>query len=271
MPRRSRRPRLVSLSSDVGSAYAAQMKAVLFGTLAPDRVVELAHDLPAHGVREAAFVVRAMAERFPAGTVHLVVVDPGVGGRRAPIIVACREGSRLVGPDNGVLAPLARALGGGTAYRIDPARVIAARARVGTTFDGRDLFAPVAAALANDESPRRLGPRVRPTELELPTARRGRGSALGQIVHVDHFGNLISNIPTAWLPRGARRVGVQLRRGRVRRLPRVTSYEALGRGRAGILGSSFGTIELSVAEGRAAERFGARVEDAVRVEWARHH
>ncbi len=86
------RARLVTLTSDVGAAYAAQMKGKLLSSLPPGRVVDLVHDLPAHGVEEAAFVLRAMATTFPAGTVHVVVVDPGVGGRRNQIVLVCRDG-----------------------------------------------------------------------------------------------------------------------------------------------------------------------------------
>ena len=85
---RSRGGRIVTLSSDVGSAYAAQMKAALIaGGVGPDRVVELAHDLPAHGIEEAAFLLREMVRAFPPNTVHVAVVDPGVGGRRLPIAI----------------------------------------------------------------------------------------------------------------------------------------------------------------------------------------
>src|SRR5580658_8171688 len=103
-------------------------------------LVDLTHDLPRHQIAEAAFVLRAMCTSFPPGTIHVAVVDPGVGGSRAGLAIRCREGSVLVGPDNGVLAPLAREIGDPEAYRLDP-RKFAPPTRVGTTFDGRDLFA----------------------------------------------------------------------------------------------------------------------------------
>jgi hypothetical protein len=243
------------------------MKAVFARSLDPGRIVELAHDLPAHNVEEAAFVVRAMGIGFPSGTVHVVVVDPGVGGRRAPIAIACRDGSRLVGPNNGVLYPLARSLGIGPAYRIEPVRLRPDRPRVGTTFDGRDLFAPAAAALAAGRSPRSLGTPMSPRRLEIPVARRTPAGSSGEIVHVDHFGNLISNVPAEWVPRRIRTLEVRVGSARSRSLPWRTSYEALGVRRAGVLGSSFGTIEVAVAQGRAADRFHARVGSSVRIRW----
>lgn len=236
------------------------MKAVLARSIPPGRVVDLAHDLPAHAVGEAAFVVRAMAVGFPAGTVHVVVVDPGVGGHRQPIVVACQDGSYLVGPDNGVLAPLADTLGVAAVRRID--RRMAPR--VGTTFDGRDVFTPAAAHLATGGRLHDLGPPAEMRGLTLPLARRAGNELRGEVLHVDHFGNLVSNVPTEWVPSGTHALQVRIGRSRFVRLPRSSSYEALGPGRPGILGSSFGTLELAVAEGRAADRFRARAGTPLR-------
>jgi S-adenosyl-L-methionine hydrolase (adenosine-forming) len=246
----------VTLSSDLGAAYSAQMKAVLARSLDPGRCVELTHELRPHDIAEAAFVVRAMAAGFPPRTVHVVVVDPGVGGGRVPIAISCRDGSVLIGPDNGVLAPLAERLGRPKGYRID-ARRLAGSERVGTTFDGRDVFAPAAALVALGTPASRLGPARAPTPYSLPVPRRVLGGGAGEVAHVDHFGNLITNIPTHWVPRGTARVRVQLG-SRSLPLPWVDSYDSLGRGRSGALGSSFGTVEISVDRGRADRRYGAR-------------
>ena len=256
------RRRLVTLTSDLGSAYAAQVKAVLARSVDPARLVELSHDLPAHGVEEAAFVLRAMARGFPSGTVHLVVVDPGVGGRRAPVVIECRDGSLLVGPDNGVLYPLADELGIRHAYRIRPG--LGAADRVGTTFDGRDLFAPVAARLAGGASAARCGPAHSLRPYHIPQPLRGRLELRGVVVHVDHFGNLITNVPSEWVPDSAGSLRVTVGRGPARELPRAPSYEALGPRRLGVLGSSFGTLEVSVARGRADRRLRAGVGTSVR-------
>ncbi len=260
------RARLVTLTSDVGAAYAAQMKGRLVDSLPPGRIIDLVHDLPPHGVGEAAFVLRAMATKFPPGTVHVVVVDPGVGGARAPIVIECRDDSRLVGPDNGVLIPLAETLGVRAAYRIDP-RTLGGLPRVGTTFDGRDVFAPAAALLATGTPPRRLGPRVVPHRYSIPQPEKRLHGAHGEVVHVDRFGNLITNVPTDWLSPAADRIGLWCGRARGRRLRVVPSYEAAGAGHLGVLGSSFGSIELFVSGGRADRRLGARVGSSVRFRW----
>ncbi len=258
--------RLVTLSTDIGVAYAAQMKAVLLRSVAAGTVVDLAHDIPAHAVREAAFLVRAMAEGFPAGSVHVVVVDPGVGGRRAPIAIGCRDGSYLVGPDNGVLLPLAERLGRRKAVRLEPGR-LGGPGRVGTTFDGRDVFAPAAAALATGVPLQHLGSPIEPLGLDLPAPLREPGGSRGEVVHVDHFGNLVTNVPTDWAPPPGSLVRVRLGRRPMRTLRRTASYEALGPGRAGVLGSSFGSLEVAVAEGRADRRFRVRSGAAVRFSW----
>ena len=264
--RPGRRRRLVTLTSDLGPAYSAQVKAVLSRSVDPGRIVELTHALPAHGVREGAFLLRAMAGGFPAGTVHLAIVDPGVGGRRAPLAIACADGSRLVGPDNGLLFPLALALGSPRAFRLVRARVGASSPRVGTTFDGRDLFAPAAARLAEGVRPDRLGPPVRPTEYRIPEAERRPAGARGEVLHVDRFGNLITNVPTAWVEPGTARVALTVGRRRLE-VPWATSYEEIGRGRLGALGSSFGTVEIAAAEGNAARRLRARVGTRAEARW----
>jgi S-adenosylmethionine hydrolase len=244
------------------------MKAVLLRTLPPERLVELVNDLPVHAVGEAAYLLRAMVRQFPPGAVHLVVVDPGVGGSRAPVAVECRDGSFLVGPDNGVLTPVAEALGVRRTVRIRPT---SARqpSRVGTTFDGRDLFAPAAARLASGTPLSRLGPAHSLRPFRLPPPTRTPTGARGEVVHVDRFGNLVTNVPTDWLPRRGTWVELGGATGRRRRLPRAESYEALGRGRLGVLGSSFGTLEVAVALGRADRRLGLRAGSPVRFSWRR--
>ncbi len=264
--RQRRGLRLITLTTDIGSAYAAQMKAVLAHRVPPGSVVDLAHDLRPHAIGEAAFLFRAMAVGFPAGTVHVAVVDPGVGGRRAPIAIECADGSTLVGPDNGVLMPLADALGRPRAFRIERTSLHAAPA-VGTTFDGRDLFAPVAALLAEGVGASRLGRPIRPHKYALPVARRMRSGAHGQVLHEDRFGNLVTNIPSEWIPAGTDRVRLGFGRDPARTLLLVASYERLGKGRAGLLPSSFGRLEVAVAQGHAARRFRATVGHTVTVGW----
>jgi S-adenosylmethionine hydrolase len=256
-----RRPRVVTLISDTGSVYAAQMKAVLLRYVGAARIVDVAHDLPAHSVEEAAFLLDHVGSRFPPGTVHLAVVDPGVGGPRAPIAIRCRDGSLLVGPDNGILAPLAVRLGDPKAYRLDPARVVPG-GTLSATFEGRDLFAPAAGRLARGHPVTRLGRPVPFVRYMLPPATRARGWIRGEILHEDRFGNLITNVPTGWLPRVPSTVGSRWGRRRVA-LARRRTYSDLPPRSAGLVGSSFGTLELCVREGSAARTLRLGVGDRV--------
>ena len=246
------RRRIVTLTTDLGSAYAAQMKAVLFRTVPPGHVVDIAHDLTAHGIDEAAFLLRHIGAAFPSGTVHVAVVDPGVGGPRAPVAIRCSDGSFLVGPDNGVLDPLASHLGVREVRRIDPERVNPG-GTVSATFEGRDVFAPTAARLAQGARFSSLGRSHPFTPHPLPAARWQGRWALGQILHVDRFGNAITNVPTEWFPAVPSLVRVRIG-ARVLRLPRRRTYSELARATLGVIGSSFGTLELCAREARAVDR-----------------
>jgi S-adenosyl-L-methionine hydrolase (adenosine-forming) len=259
-------PAVVTLTTDIGWEYAAQMKAVLYTELPPGHVVDLTHELRPHAIVPAAFLLPYMTRRFPRGSVHLVVVDPGVGGRRAPIAIRTRDGSHLVGPDNGVLWPLARQLGFDRAVRLRPAAVAHGR-RPSATFEGRELFAPAAARLARGAGIDELGAAHRPQVLNLPRPRRAGGSAYGRVAYVDRFGNLITNIPTRWRPLRAERAELRLDRQRARLLRWAPTYEALARGAVGLVGSSFGLLEVAAREASAAERLGVGHGSRALVRW----
>ena len=259
---------LVTLTTDLGEAYAAQMKAVLYRRLPAGSVVDLSHSLPAHGVPEAAFLLLHMARRFPPGTVHVAVVDPGVGGPRAPLGIATADGSVLVGPDNGLLWPLAAALGNPRAVRLNPARIVPEGA-VSPTFEGRDLFAPAAALVASGSSLEFLGTPHEPQRYQIPPAEIKPRSAEGVVLHIDRFGNIITNIPSPAGPTEGVPLVARIGRGRGHRGTRRRAYVELPLGRWGVLPSSFGYLELAARENSAARRFGARVGDRVRFSWSK--
>lgn len=257
---------LVTLSTDVGDVYSAQMLAVLYRRLPPGSVVELTHSLPPHRIPEAAFLLRHMAERFPSGTLHVGVVDPGVGSERAPIGIGTADGSILVGPDNGLLWPLALALGEPRAFRLDPARVVG-REAVSPTFEGRDLFAPAAALLASGTSLEYLGAPTEPHRYEVPTARASTSGIDGEVLHIDRFGNMITNARTSDGPPIGVPVSVQVGDGPPRRGVRRRTYADVPAGGWGVLGSSFGYLEIACRERAAHRRFRAHVGDRVRLRW----
>ncbi len=166
-------PGIVTLLSDFGSGspYPGQMKAVLASSC--DAVlIDITHDIPRHDVRAGAYVLSAVARTTPAGTVHLAVVDPGVGTTRRPLIVAS-GGQCFVGPDNGLLLPAAKRVGRPHAYVIQAPEIL--RSVASSTFHGRDLFAPVAAQLVLGTPPQALGGVVEdPVELTLGAIGRRR-------------------------------------------------------------------------------------------------
>ncbi|MCI4348198.1 MAG: SAM-dependent chlorinase/fluorinase [Thermoplasmata archaeon] len=257
---------LVTLTSDLGDAYGAQMKAVLYRRLPPGSVVDLTHTLPTHSVAEAGFLLLHMARRFPAGTVHVAVVDPGVGGKRAPIGIATADGSVLIGPDNGLLWPLAMALGNPRALRLDPTRIIHQEV-VSPTFEGRDLFAPAAALVASGSSLEFLGTPHEPHRYEIPPCEVEPGGAEGVVLHIDRFGNIITNIPSSVGPAVGSRLAARIGGGSRRLGTRQRTYSDLRPAAWGVIGSSFGYLELAARESSAARRFEGRVGDRVLIRW----
>lgn len=229
----------ITLLTDFGTAdgYVAEMKGVLCSLAPGVPIVDLTHDIVAQDVMGARLALARCWRRFPAGTVHVVVVDPGVGTRRAAIAVQS-EGRYLVGPDNGVLSPALFALDARTVtLPVDP--------HASATFHGRDVFAPVAARLALGEGLESLGEaHAEPVRLRTPPPRRdAHGLLHGEVLTVDRFGNLITNL----LTREAH--GMVKIAGRGARLVRTYGDAAPGE-LVALIGSS-GLVEIAVREGNA--------------------
>lgn len=258
------RPRpIVTLTTDFGTRdpYAACLKAVILG-IAPDAaLVDLTHEVAPGDVRHAALTVLDAAPFFPAGTVHLVVVDPGVGTQRR--ILAARMGKgTVIGPDNGLFGILRSERALGEVREVRERRLF--RAEVSSTFHGRDIMAPVAAHLASGGRFASVGPAVRDVvETAWPKpSRRGKGLA-GEVVHVDRFGNLLTNIRRQDAGREDFSRS-EVRIGGKRTRPAHT-YGDGRRGELLALWSSFGRLEIAVKGGSAARAARARVGTPVTV------
>jgi S-adenosylmethionine hydrolase len=255
---------LVTLSTDFGTrdSYVAELKGVLYSEgPAALRVVDLSHALAPFDVRGAALFVRAALPRFPAGSVHVVVVDPGVGSARRAIAASVR-GQLLVGPDNGVFGLLYD--GREQVHEITPdARVLA------STFHGRDLFAPAAARLSAGAPLASLGPRVDAYErIALPAVEERDGALHGEVIHVDRFGNLITNIEVHALTvfAGERAPGTLRVEVAGHALHGLRDhYAQVAAGELIALIGSGGLLEVAEREGDAAQRLAARVGSSVRV------
>ncbi len=247
---------IVTLLTDFGTVdpYAGIMRGVILG-IAPDaRLVDLTHDVPPQAVEVGSLLLRSAVEFFPVGTVHCAVVDPGVGSDRAPLVVVT-DGAVLVGPDNGLLQASAAALGVREVLRIENEKLFLQP--VSRTFHGRDIFAPVAAYLAAGGSPRQVGssmPGMR--SLDAPPLRADGDTVEGAIIHVDHFGNLISNIPVADIGDGGG-ADVEIADRRVKGLS--ASYADAAPGEMVAIEGSWKTLEVACNGGNAAERLGCGV------------
>lgn len=240
---------IITLMTDFGTAdgYVAEMKGVILSNIPETTLVDVTHTIAAHDIVAARVALARYWPRFPQGTVHVVVVDPGVGTPREALIVEW-ERHFFVGPDNGVLTD-ALDQPGATAWAIRIDR------QASPTFHGRDVFAPTAAALVIGTPPSQLGrPFSDPVRLPLPEPRRvareaGEGETVeGEVIAVDHFGNCVTNIPLA-TPAGE--VECAGRRLRVCR-----TYGEAAEGEAiGVVGS-VGLLEISVRNARADARLG---------------
>jgi len=181
---------IITLTTDFGLSdpFVGIMKGVILGITPNAQLVDISHDIPSYNVAEAVFVVESMYRYFPEGTVHIVVVDPGVGSPRRPLAAAA-HGHLFVGPDNGVLSAVLL----DEAYHIQNDRLWLKS--VSHTFHGRDIFAPVAAHLARGTSIDSVGPRIQDfVRKPLPTPRRQGRKILGTVLRVDRFGNVITNL-----------------------------------------------------------------------------
>lgn len=253
---------IVTLLTDFGTAdyFVAAMKGVIL-SLRPDAtLVDVTHQVPPHDVRAGAFTLLAVYREFPVGTIHLAVVDPGVGSERRPVVVSA-GGYSFVGPDNGLFGYVYGAEPGARVFHLTRERWF--RTPVGTTFHGRDVFAPVAAALAGGVPPAEMGEEVtdyvrlgplRPLVLE-------DGGVRGSLLHVDHFGNCVTSLTRQDLPGEGPAIRLEVNGREVRSLRRF--YAGAPPGEVfGIWGSA-GFLELSADHDSAARLLDARAGDPV--------
>jgi S-adenosylmethionine hydrolase len=252
---------IIAFTTDFGGSdtYVAEMKAAVLAILRDVHLVDVTHEVAPQDVLGGALALEAAAPAFPAGTVHVAVVDPGVGTARRGMALEAR-GQVFVGPDNGLFTPF---LGGGDWRAFEVSDPTYRRPAVSATFHGRDVFAPAAAHLARGVPASRLGPPLSdPVRLPWPGARETARGLVGSVLHVDRFGNLVTSI-------AADRVDA-LGEGAVvrvagRTLPLVRTYGELRPGSLGALVGSSGRLEVAVREGSAAARLRIRRGAPVRL------
>jgi hypothetical protein len=250
--------RIITLTTDFGlrDSYVAEMKAVILGLAPAVHLVDVTHDVDPQQVAEGALVLEAAAPFFPPGTIHVAVIDPGVGTARRGLVVAAAD-QLFVGPDNGLFTPVF-ARGGWTAFELAAPEY--RRPVVSRTFHGRDVFAPAAAHLTLGVRPDRFGPPVSdPVRLPWAEPRPVAGGVAGSVIHIDRFGNLVTSIDAGRVEAvAAGRSGAGTVRIAGRALPLVSTYADLPPGRAGAIVGSRNRLEVVVRDGSAAVRLRAR-------------
>jgi S-adenosylmethionine hydrolase len=269
---------IITLTTDFGlaDAYVAAMKGVILSINPEANIVDICHTIKPQNIAEAAFVLSTAYPFFPRGTIHVVVVDPGVGTERRAIILKTPTAC-FVAPDNGVLNYVVQE------YLVKP-RVAASqhlaelgpgleavaitkpkywRSPVGDTFHGRDIFAPVAARLSLGQPPLEFGEKITNlTVLPIPKPHKGANSSLvGHILHIDSFGNLITNVNRHDLPEARETITVEVGGRLIKGLSRTY---AEGQGLLTLTGSS-DYLEISLKEGNASAYLNAKVGDEVKI------
>jgi S-adenosyl-L-methionine hydrolase (adenosine-forming) len=186
---------IITLLTDFGTKdyFVGAMKGVILSANPSARIVDITHDIPPQDIHAGAFNLLASYDNFPAGTIHVAVVDPGVGSNRRPILIECAN-QFFIGPDNGLFSWICEREGRFVARHLTAERFF--RQPPSKTFHGRDVFAPVAAALSKAVAPEEFGPVVDDlvTLESLSPKTRGDGSNEGTILHIDRFGNCITNL-----------------------------------------------------------------------------
>jgi S-adenosyl-L-methionine hydrolase (adenosine-forming) len=263
MPTPVRRPFPLAIITDFGyrDHYIGVIKGVIASIAPRASVIDITHGIPAQSIVAGAIALRESWRYFPARTVFLAVVDPGVGTARAPIAIETRAGARFVGPDNGLLWLAAHQAGIKRIVKLTSLRH--RLTNVSATFHGRDIFAPAAAYLWRGTPISALGPVLRPTsieQLELPRPVDSARTVHGEVIYVDGFGNLVSNIDRRTAEQFAARfrhksLSVRINGGAAMRL--LDAYGDAPKGVPLAIFGSFGLLEVAIRDGNAAMHFAA--------------
>lgn len=257
--------RIVSFLSDFGTSdsYVAQMKAAVLSRC-DAALIDITHQVKKQDIAEGAFLLWSIVDQFPKGSVHVAVIDPGVGSNRRGLVVMTPK-CVLIGPDNGLLMPAAHKCGNFEVFEIDLKRFL--QGRISSVFHGRDMFAVVAAQIVNGLPFEEIGMRVSdPVDLDFGRGVCQDGVVSGKIIHCDSFGNCVTNISRSLLPEVFGGVFANGLVGKSElKAPFVRSYSFVSQNELLCTVGSAETLEFSVNKGSAKEMLGAAVGDVVRV------
>jgi S-adenosylmethionine hydrolase len=259
--------RIITILTDFGSDdyFVGAMKGVILSRSPSATIVDITHSIPPQNVRTATFILNAAYSYLPAGSIHLAVVDPGVGSDRRPILVETPK-YFFVGPDNGLFSIILERASEARVRHVTNSEFFLPI--VSSTFHGRDLFAPVAAALANGVAPETLGPiindavRLRPVPNEVTT----EGAITGSIIHIDHFGNCVTSIESDRLRTLSAGQGfcLSVKGIEIRKLQKQY-LEAGNCGEPFLIAGSAGYLEISLPCSSAAKALNISVGEPVRL------
>jgi S-adenosylmethionine hydrolase len=258
--------KIITLTTDFGlkDPYAAEMKAAILSIYPNAVIVDITHEIAKFNIRMGAYVLASAVPYFPKGSVHVAVVDPGVGTRRRPILIQTRQGF-FVGPDNGLLVLAAEKQGIMRVHELANPRFMLPK--VSHTFHGRDIFAPAAAHLLNRVKPAEFGPEIREAaKPEFANVTRRKGVLVGEVLHVDGFGNIITNINEEEVVqshvKGA--VSVELPSYKLKLKLGKAYGEAEPQEPLALIGSH-GFLEIALNQGNAAEKFETKPGDKIKL------
>ncbi len=261
----------ITLLSDFGltDSYVAEMKGVILSEDPDLKIVDVSHGIERHNIPMGSFILETALPYFPQGSIHVAVVDPGVGTERLPLVMLCERGV-LVGPDNGLLIRAAERLGLKAAYQIDSQCFKGEK--VSATFHGRDIFARTAAKLALGLGPRAFGSEVKElVKLDIPAVKVSDDRAKCTVLHVDSFGNVIVNLGEEEFLRLGLREGshivVETKRGRSSGSIART-YSDILRDHVGVIMGSQGYVEIAMRESSAAAKLGLKPLDRVEIRFS---
>jgi hypothetical protein len=259
------RPQLVTLLTDFGSSdgYVGAVKGAILSVCPRAQIVDMSHDVPAHDILAGALALSAAAPHFPPDTLHVVIVDPTVGTDRK--ILVGRFGQQVyLFPDNGVITFIADVFPAESLNIVLPPAPVAARPR-SMTFHGRDIFAPIAGRILMGQDIRKFGPQPASyTLLDIPPAAQDETRIIGQVIHVDRFGNLVTNIPAAAVLQkwpNIEAVGATCAGREAGRF--AATYAFVADAEPLVLFDSSGRVELAVNRGRACDSLAADVGSPV--------
>jgi len=255
---------IITLTTDFGlrDPYVAEMKAVILGISPNTTIVDITHEIEKFNIRMGAYVLASASPYFPKGTIHVAVVDPGVGTRRRPILIQSKY-SYLIGPDNGVLALAAKNQGIKHIYEISNRNLMLPK--ISDTFHGRDVFAPAAAHLANGIPPTEFGPEIQEAATpEFAKITKRKNMLVGEVLHIDNFGNIITNFGEKELELMDTKetVNIKLKNARLK-LKLCKAYAEVKPQKPLAIIGSHNFLEISINQGNAAEALKTRSGDKV--------